>query len=88
MKWEFNDGGDQLLARASTLPQITLTSGNSGNITMITQYDCSKSHKTLENWMNPALMMTKAQETLLKTSQVYAKKLMTSNLSKHDTWRA
>ena len=88
MKWKFTPEGEPILTEAKDLPQISLTSGDRGTKIQIAQYDCSTSHKTLGNQMNPALDMHQAQLQLITTSTNYATRLMSSNLTQHDTWRS
>ena len=54
----------------------------------IKQYDCNDAHKTLGNYMSPSFNLKEEYDKLLKTSEIYARSLTTSSLSKYDSWIA
>ena len=88
MIWEFDNKGIATLTPASKLPSITLTSGDSNTTTTITQYDCTKTHKTVGHHFSPTLDSKDALTKLKTTASFFSTQIMTSFLSRYETWIA
>ena len=88
MIWEFDNFGEANLEKAENLPEIILSSGDSNTNMKIKQYDCTKAHKTLGNYMSPSFNVKEQYDKLMETSTHYATRLTTSSLSKYDAWIA
>ena len=88
MIWEFDNFEEANLAKAENLPEIILSSRDSNTKMKIKQYNCTKAHKTLGNYMSPSFSMNEQCDKLMETSAHYTTQLTTSSFSKYDTWVA
>jgi hypothetical protein len=87
--WQFNADGVASLAPASTLhPTLTLTSGDSPILRLVTHLNYDKAHRYLGNWLAINMQMTTAHSKLAERASKYTRRLLCSTLDKRDTWIA
>jgi hypothetical protein len=89
MAWEFDEEGRASLKTESALPNpLQLTSGAAPDLQSVTQYDSTKAHRYLGDWISCSLQMTTALSVLQENASNYGRRVLTSPLSKRDAWIA
>jgi hypothetical protein len=89
MSWDFDDKGRPSLKKQSAHPHpLQLTSGDSPELQSVTQYDSAEAHRYLGDWISCSLQMLTALSVLQANASNYARRVLTSPLSKRDAWIA
>jgi hypothetical protein len=89
MSWEFDaDGRPSLKSKMYLLSSLKLTSGANPDPQHVTQYDVSEAYRYLGDWIACNLQMTTVRSVLQETATSYARRILTSPLSKRDAWIA
>jgi hypothetical protein len=89
MSWRFDvEGRPFLKSMDAIVPSLLLTSGADPNNQPVTQYDVSEAHRYLGDWIACNLQMKTALSAIQETATNYARRVLTSPLSKRDAWIA
>jgi hypothetical protein len=89
MSWRFDAEGRPFLKKKDDLlPLLRLTSGDALAPLPVHQYDTSNAHRYLWDWIACNLQMTTALSAIQETASSYTCRVLTSPLSKRDTWIA
>ena len=89
LHWTFDAEGKSFLTSSrDLLPNIQLSSGNTNQHNTISQYDCTLAHRTLGAWLSPSLCMKEAYQKLKAIAKVFARRIVTSSLTRWETWMA
>jgi hypothetical protein len=87
MQWRFNNQGNPALDR-SVQTEMHLKSGN-GHTTVTLQNDSVKAaHKTLGTWKSAPRDQLKQYDILFQKSNEYARTILSSPLTRRETWTA
>jgi hypothetical protein len=87
--WRFDEeGGPFLKSMDDIVPSLRLTSGADPINQPVTQYDVSAAHRYLGDWIACNLQMHTTLSANQETATNYARRVLTSPLSKRDAWIA
>jgi hypothetical protein len=88
LAWQFDDKGRATYIPKMAIPAVKLTSGDKAGTSKVKQLNYNETHKYLGNSLSINMQMTQTFATLYTTAQNYSSRLLTSNLSRRDTWVA
>jgi hypothetical protein len=89
MSWEFDAEGHASLKKQSTPPHpLQPTCGTAPDLHSVKQYDSSEARRYLGDWISCSLQMTTALSVLQENATRYARRVLTSPLSKRNEWIA
>ena len=80
--------GRRVARSIDELPDMRLKSSADGTVTKLKNRNVFETHETLGNWLCPLLPMVEAYEFLMEKATLCSSRLITSSLSKRDTWIA